>query len=208
MDWKKHFKFHDLSVRDSCIVFLLIVFNLFILLQISFWRENPEAGFAAYRAQCGSHQRVIYRIMHEVPAGEEFELPPEWSVADLIREAVRRDRQASAPIPEKDYFCRNGRYERKFKFLNLRRRFTEVAAPYLVFPAPASAVLDGSLLEPVPILMCPPGAHGKRGSNVLYSDGSVKKLTTEEAEKLVAEQSPVPLEISFETLPEDDKESH
>jgi hypothetical protein len=47
--------------------------------------------------------------------------------------------------------------------------------------------------------MCPPGAHREFGTNVLYSNGDVKTLTLEEAEKLVAEQSPVPLEIVFET---------
>ena len=79
----------------------------------------------------------------------------------------------------------------------------EVDAPYLVFPVPASVVFDKSLQEPVPILMCPLGAHGdKLGSRVLYSDGSANYLTPEESEKLVAEQSPVPLEIDFEALSE------
>ena len=76
----------------------------------------------------------------------------------------------------------------------------EVDAPYLVFPVSSSVVFDESLQKPVPILMCWGGAHdGKRGSMVLYSDGSQKCLSTEEAEKLVSEQSPVPLEIIFET---------
>ena len=124
---------------------------------------------------------------------------------------------------EKDYLCRSVHYERKFPYL--RRERKEVVRQYLVFPVPASAVLDGSLPQPVPILMCPPGAHGgKRGSMVLYSDGSQQCLTAEEAEKLVsdgsennltkeeaeklaAERSPVPLEIVFETGPGEDRES-
>ena len=105
---------------------------------------------------------------------------------------------------EKDYLCRSVHYERKFPYL--RRERKEVVRLYLVFPVPASAVLDGSPSEPVPILMCPPGAHDKRGSIVLYSDGSTKSLTTEEAEKLVAEQSPVPLKIVFEAEPETEGE--
>ena len=35
----------------------------------------------------------------------------------------------------------------------------------------------------------------KLGANVLYSDGTVRRLTTGEAEKLFAEQSPVPLKL-------------
>ena len=66
---------------------------------------------------------------------------------------------------------------------------------YLMFPVPASVVFDDSLQPPLPIVMCPPGAHRKFGTNVLYSNGDVKTLTLEEAEKLVAEQHPVPLEL-------------
>ena len=140
--------------------------------------------------------------------------------ADLIQEAVRKDFQeqirtvqprtgeSAAEMGhrlEKEFLCRSVHYERKFPYLRRERR--EVVRQYLVFPVPASVVLDGSLPEPVPILMCPPGAHGdKRGSNVLYSDGSTKSLTVEEAEKLVAEQSPVPLKIVFESNPETESE--
>lgn len=208
MDWKSQFKVHDLSFRDTCIILLVIAFNLFILIQISFWRENPEAVSTAYRANCAANQRQIYKLMGEVSGEEGFELPPEWTVADLIQEAAGKDFQTHQPRPgesvaemgrrlEKDYLCRSVHYERKFPYL--RRERKEVVQPYLVFPVPASAVLDGSLQPPVPILMCPPGAHGgKRGSMVLYSDGSTKSLTAEEAEKLVAEQSPVPLELDPE----------
>ena len=201
MDWKSQFKVHGLSFRDSCIVLLLIAVNLLVLIffQNSFWRMEPEAGSKASRAHCANGQRVIYRIMREVSGGPEFELPPEWTVADLIREAVAKDRQASSPIPEKYYSCRNVSIKRSF--LRLRSKPVEVVRPYLVFPAPASVVFDESLQPPVPILMYPPGAHGKLGSNVLYSDGTVKSMTAEEAEKLVAEQSPVPLEIGFESKP-------
>ena len=97
---------------------------------------------------------------------------------------------------EKDYLCRSVHFERKFPYL--RRKRTEVVRQYLVFPVPASAVLDGSLQQPVPILMCPPGAHGDKRTPVLYSDGTVNRLTAEEAEKLVAERSPVPITLVLE----------
>jgi len=218
MDWKSQFKVHDLSFRDTCIILLVITVNLFILMVITSG-PNPEAVSTAYRANCASNQGQIYKLMGEVTSEEGFELPPDWTIADLIQEAVRKDFQEQIQTVqprtgesvaelgrrlEKDYLCRSVHFERKA--FHLRRKRTEVVRQYLVFPVPASAVLDGSLQPPVPILMCPPGAHGKLGSNVLYSDGSTKRLTTEEAEKLVAEQSPVPLKIVFEANPETEGE--
>lgn len=200
MDWKKQFKVHDLSFREIFIVLLVIaVCEVILLLFIPPWQPNSEA---VSRTLCTSHQRWIHSIMSKVPDGEGFELPPEWTVADLIREAVRKDRQSPLPAPEKDFICRNVRYEREYL---VRRRRVEVDTPYLVFPVSASVVFDESLQEPVPILMCHPGAHRKYGTNVLYSNGDVKTLTLEEAEKLVAEHSPVPLEIDFEALEEEEQ---
>ena len=196
MDWKQQFKIHDLSFRDTCIILLLLAFISFILIQIDFGQVNPEAVSKAYRTMCASRQQAIYGIMRDLPDGEDFELPPGWTVADLIREAVGKDRRASSPIPGKEFFCRNVFYESAFLLFHRKRR--AVAQPYLVFPMSASVVFDKSQ-QPVPILMCPPGAHREFGTNVLYSNGDVKTLTLEEAEKLVAEQSPVPLEIVFET---------
>ena len=196
MDWKSQFKVHDLSFRKTCIVLLVIaVCEVILLLFTPPWQPNSET---VSHFRCGGKQRRIYKIMSEVPDGDEFELPPEWTVADLIREAVRKDRQSPLPAPEKEFICQNVRYEREYL---VRRRRVEVDAPYLVFSVPASVVFDKSLQEPVPILMCPLGAHGdKLGSRVLYSDGSANYLTPEESEKLVAEQSPFPLEIDFEAL--------
>ena len=200
MDWKKPFRIRNLSCRDTFIVLLVIAVNLLVLIfffiQFSFWRDIPEARSTASLSQCASQQRVICRIMREVPAGETFELPPGWTVADLIREAVGKERLASSPIPEKNYFCRDVRDGRAG--LGLHSRQEEVVQPYLVFPAPASVVFDDSLQPPVPILMCPPGAHGKLGSSVLYSDGSVRRLSAENAERLVAEKHPVPVLLSKE----------
>ena len=219
MDWKKQFRVHDLSFRDTCIILLVIAVNLFILMVITSG-PNPEAVSAAYRANCASNQGQIYKLMGEVTCEEGFELPPDWTIADLIQAAARKDFQEQIQTVqprtgesvaemghrlEKEFLCRSVHYERKFPYL--RRKRTEVVRQYLVFPVPASAVLNGSLPEPVPILMCPPGAHGdKRGSVVLYSDGSTKSLTTEDAEKLVAEQSPVPLKIVFESEPETERD--
>ena len=107
MDWKQQFKVHDLSFRDTCIILLLLAFISFILIQTDFGQVNPEAVSKAYRTKCASQQQAIYGIMRDLPDGEDFELPPEWTVADLIREAVGKDRRASSPIPGKEFFCRN-----------------------------------------------------------------------------------------------------
>jgi hypothetical protein len=202
MDWKKQFKVHDLSFRDFCVVLLVIAVNLLILIFSLDTGVPPERASAA---ACTHQEGRIYRIMREVPDGEGGELPPEWTVADLIREAVRKDRQGAHPLEEKYYSCRNIRRVRVKTFPYLRRERAEVYRPYLVFPVSASVMFDESLRQPVPILMCPPGAHDKYGSRVLYSDGSTKKLTAEEAGKLVAEQSPVPLKIEFESEPEEEQ---
>ncbi len=197
MDWKQQFKVHDLSFRETIIILLVVAVCEVILMFIFPWR-GPVWNAVT---RCGINQRSIYRIMSRVPDGDEFELPPEWTVADLIREAVRKDRQSPHPMEENYFICRNISKVRECDFpYDLR--------PYLVFPVPASVVFDESLQKPVPILMCWPGAHdGKHCSMVLYSDGTTNPLTPEEAEKLVAEYSPVPLEIEFETGPEEDRES-
>ena len=80
--------------------------------------------------------------------------------------------------------------------------------PYLVFPAPVSAVAGEPAGEPVPVLMCSPDCfHAKAncGINVLYSDGSVRTIGKNEAEQLVSEYSPVPVELDFEAQPEEGK---
>ena len=192
MDWKQQFKVHDLSFRETIIILLVVAVCEVILMFIFPWR-GPVWNAVT---RCGINQRSIYRIMSRVPDGDEFELPPEWTVADLIREAVRKDRQSPHPMEEHYFICRNISKVRECDFpYDLR--------PYLVFPVPASVVFDESLQKPVPILMCWPGAHdGKHCSMVLYSDGTTKPLTPEEAEKLVSEYSPVPLELKPETTDE------
>ena len=90
MDWKQQFKVHDLSFRDTCIILLVIAVCEVILLLITSG-PNPKAVSAAYRANCAANQRQIYKLMCEVSGEEGFELPPEWTVADLIREAAGKD---------------------------------------------------------------------------------------------------------------------
>lgn len=126
--------------------------------------------------------------------GDEAWTPPsDWTLVDLIHEYESR----KYDYPPVFRGCVHIRPQTWIEEIRDSRE-TE-RQHYLVFPVPASVVFDDSLQPSVPILMCPPGAHREFGTNVLYSNGDVKTLTLEEAEKLVAEQSPVPLEIVFET---------
>ena len=131
----------------------------------------------------------IWQEVNETPP----EITPDMTVADLIREALRREF-----LIEKDLCCP---YSKR---------------PYLVFPVPASVLLQPE--DPqhrIPIVMDCPDSHmetdfmvklfmardsytGKKyhlTARVLYADGGVGTISMEEAEKLVAEQHPVPFEI-------------
>jgi len=189
---------HSLGFQEICIILLAgVVFTLILSLLISAWGSPHKAPINSLIC-IRDRQPHLYEMMRGVPSGESSGLPPEWTVADLIREAVRLDRQKThPPTPESAFSCQAAHQ------------------PYLVFPVSASVVFDRSLPEPVPILMCPPGEHGKKaswfkkppkfasapdnawkyGTPVLYSDGTVGILSTEDAEKLFKEQSPVPLEL-------------
>ena len=148
---------------------------LFLILCLlpPFGRVRPET--VAF--DCRSILQTVYRSMpYYLSKLEEKgrELPPDWMVPAMVQEMYENDggnwRYFSCPV--------DGHRD-----------------PYLAFPAPVSVLLNPEKQEPVPILMCRPGSHGKYGTNVLYSDRTVKILTTEEAEKLVMEQSPVPLKL-------------
>jgi len=114
--------------------------------------------------------------------------PPDWTLVDLIQESVKFN--PHYPVFRGCVHIRPQTWIEEIRDIRYAER-----QHYLVFPVPASVVFDDSLQPPVPIVMCPPGAHRKYGTNVLYSNGDVKTLTLEEAEKLVKELSPVPLEI-------------
>ena len=160
-------------------------------------------------ARLGGHiGRVLYNMARpdedlEFWQGVKEPLPeitPEMTVADLIREALRR-----GFITGKELRCPHSK------------------RPYLVFPVPASVLLQPE--DPqnrIPIIMDCPDSHvetdfmvklfmardsytGKKyhlTARVLYSDRSVRNISMEEAEKLVAEHSPVPLELKPETTDE------
>ena len=145
----------------------------------------------------------LYYLTHPDKMSEEqrgeiepVKVTPDMTVADLIREAMRQ--KMISRRPHVDYLC-----------------CARTGEPYLVFPAPASVLLQEP--EPhkrIPIVMDPPHAHDESESltfvcrlfygfcvkyistaRVLYADGGIGTISREEAEKLVAKYSPVPLEI-------------
>jgi hypothetical protein len=130
---------------------------------------------------------------------EPVEITPDMTIADLIREALRQDILDGGPGGK--YLC-----------------CTRTGEPYLVFPVPASVVLQEP--EPhkhIPIVMDPPHAHDESKSltfvcrlfyggsakyisavRVLYADGGIETISNEDAEKLVAEHAPVPFQLDPE----------
>lgn len=132
---------------------------------------------------------------------EPVEITPDMTVDDLIREALRQDILDGGPGGK--YLC-----------------CARTGEPYLVFPAPASALLQEP--EPhkrIPVVMDPPHAHDESRlltficrlfyghcakyistARVLYADGGSESISCEEAEELVRKYHPEPLNPSQDTM--------
>ena len=157
-----------------------------------------------------------YRSLFETDDQEPpFELRSEHTVSDLVREALRRDL-----LEGKDVCDMRGDRQ---PYLVFPVPASWLWHDYLVKKGIREPSKD--VPEKVPVLMDPPGAHMesaklmmiyrvfslKKGlsaalsSRVLYSDGSIGVISREEAEKLVSDYSPMPLELDFESQPEADK---
>ena len=126
-----------------------------------------------------------------------FELRPEHTIADLIREMLAREL-----LREEDLRCRWG----------------EGHPPYLVFPLPASVlVMEHDPKNRIPILMELPEFHrkseifyqiwqwlpGKGGyvssPRVLWADGGAGIISMEEAEKFMKEHPPEPIKFQVDS---------
>ena len=182
-----------------CLIGLVMIFfgiDMFLNLDHKAFLVN------AYTGECiiGLHRlgEAMYNLVNHTDESESaFELRPEHTVSDLIREIVSRGN-----LPPESVCCRYGD-----------------GLPYLVFPELASVFAKDNEAPRVPVLMDRPDSHresaflmamfrlyhwhwnsGKLAltSRVLYSDGSIETLSREDAEKLIAEKSPVPI-----TLPPD-----
>ena len=158
---------------DGCLSAFIVVVALAFLILLHFpLPDTPRPETVAI--ECRSDLKQAYRCMGwliEDHVEEGCEIPSDWTIPILIREWHYDWKLFFCPAPGFSY-----------------------RDPFLAFPVPASILLNPEQ-DPVPILMCRPGVHGKNGTPVLYSDGTVHVLTTKDAEKLVAEQSPVPLEL-------------
>ena len=156
----------------------------------------------AYTGTCVANLHELGKAMDELvnrtdKSEPAFELRPEHTVSDLIREIVSRGIRSPEVV-----CCKHGD-----------------GLPYLVFPVSASVFLKDNKAPRVPVLMDRLDSHresafllamfrlypwyqysGKLAltSRVLYSDWSIETLTREDAEKLISEKSPVPI-----TLPAD-----
>ena len=136
--------------------------------------------------------RIPEKLRGEI---EPVKVTPDMTVADLIREALRQEMIGRCPSVENPLCC------------------ARTGEPYLVFPAPASVLLQKE--DPhnrIPILMDPPHAHDESKSltfvcrlfygfcvkyistaRVLYADGGIGTISSEEAEELVRKYHPEPM---------------
>ena len=197
-------------LKKGCLFFLIIVGALIGLGTILGEIEHRARFGRQYSLDCISRLSQIGKAMYYLvdqdgrnetdAAGQNtreeppFELRPEHTVADLIREILSR-----GLLREEDVRCRWG----------------EGHPPYLVFPLPASVLLKKP--EPhkrIPILMELPEFHRKNETfykilmwlpgkdsdyltspRVLWADGGAGIITAEEAEKLLSELPPVPITL-------------
>ena len=182
--------------RNGCLAaFFVVPTLLFVVLMLLPPLGQPSEHSCA--VDCFGNLMQDWRILRwglsDDNGDEAWTPPPDWTLVDLIHEYESR-KYDYPPVFRGCIHIRPQTWMEEIRGIRDAER-----QHYLMFPVPASVVFDDSLQPSVPILMCPPGAHREFGTNVLYSNGDVKTLTLEEAEKLVAEQSPVPLEIVFET---------
>ncbi len=176
----------------GCLIAVLVIMALFFL-GLMLLPPLGQPSEHSLAVNCAGNLMQDWSILRwglsDNNGDEAWTPPPDWTLVDLIHEYESR----KYDYPPVFRGCVHIRPQTWIEEIRDSRE-TE-RQHYLVFPVPASVVFDDSLQPSVPILMCPPGAHREFGTNVLYSNGDVKTLTLEDAEKLVAEQHPVPLEI-------------
>ena len=186
----------------KAIICLICLVVIFFGIDLGMNLDHRAFLVRAYTGDCivGLNRlgEVMYDLVnHPDEAEPAFKLRPEQSVSDLIREIVNR-----GTLPPKDVCCKYGD-----------------GLPYLVFPEPVSVFLKDNEEQRVPVLMDRPDSHresaflmsmfrlyhwhwnkGKLAntSRVLYSDGSIVTLSREDAEKLIAAKSPVPISLPAE----------
>ena len=176
----------------GCLIVLLVMTALFFL-GLMLLPPLGQPSEHACAVNCFSNLKQDWKCLRwlvpDDKGDEAWTPPPDWTLVDLVHE-YESGKFNPPPVFRGCVHIRPQTWIEEIRDCRETER-----QHYLVFPVPASVVFDDSLQPPVPIVMCPPGAHREFGTNVLYSNGDVKTLTLEEAEKLVAEQHPVPLEL-------------
>lgn len=181
----------------GCLIAVLVIMALFFLgLMLLPPLGQPSEHSCAVNCFANLMQdwRILRWGLSDDKGDEAWTPPPDWTLVDLIHEYESR-KYDYPPVFKGCIHILPQTWMEEMRGIRYAER-----QHYLMFPVPASVVFDESLQPPIPIVMCPPGAHREFGTNVLYSNGDVKTLTLEEAEKLVAEHSPVPLEIKRDDI--------
>ncbi len=179
MDWKKQFDIHK---ESSGIIIICVI--LLIAVLVSFLFRPICSKSAARSRRCIANLNVIPKYMYYTAEEMEPEDLAKMTVADLLQESIRKWKMKKdlvvCPI--------DGR-------------------PYDIFPLSAAEFVRHfeSWDHPVPVVMCR-NTHVKEvrgwtgwyktyyGTPVVYMDG-LRELSREEAEKLVSELSPEPIEF-------------
>ena len=156
------------------------VLGLFLMPPVG---QPSEKG---YYTDCSSKLILLEKNIYWLTkVDKEREKPENWSVCDLIRDDLSQWDGENRRMEELNLSCPKDHQT------------------YLIFPVSADIDLyEESVQPPVPVAMCHPGVHGKFGTPVLYSDGTVKALSQKEAEALIAGQR---LQPAFEARPEEGK---
>ncbi len=194
MDWKKQFDIHK---ESSGIIIICVILLIAVLVDFLFSPICSKS--AALSRHCIANLNVIPKYMYYTAEEMEPEDLAKMTVADLFQESIRKWKmkkdQVVCPI--------DGR-------------------PYDIFPLSAAEFVRGfeSGDHPVPVVMCR-GTHVKDvrgwsgwyktyyGTPVVYMDG-LRELSREEAEKLVSELSPKPIEFPTQQAagPDDSSSGH
>ena len=175
MDWNKPIKERQLKTWEVILVLLagIILAALIVLNNKTFGLRGPNDNLID--ADCKSRLHQIENLFARAKENDSEALKG-TTIPDLLREAAH-----GGKLDEKCLHCpANG-------------------APYHVFSVPAALLFQRSgNTAPIPIVMDAPGAHGKLGANVLFSDGSIKRLPSEEVEKIIAQFSSMPINANPE----------
>ena len=167
MDGNRPDKKRKLGLGGVSLILLLGILVALFIFNKTTGLTGPSDNLIA--ADCASRLHQIGNLLVRAKENDSEALKGA-TIPDLLREAAH-----SGELDEKCLHC------------------PATGAPYHVYSVPSILIFQRSEdAAPIPIVMDAPNAHGKLGSNVLFSDGSFKLVPPEEAEKIIAGFSSVP----------------